>query len=65
MLTQQEPRLLLKAREAAKALNVSERTLYGWTRRGLVRAVRVGRTLRYAPAELARFIETQTAGGER
>jgi excisionase family DNA binding protein len=49
--------LLLTAREAAAALRISERSLWGLTQRGEVRAVRIGRTVRYDPRDLQSFID--------
>ena len=51
-------RMLLTAREAAKAIAISERFLYTLTQRGEIRAVRMGRTVRYDPADLRRWIES-------
>jgi excisionase family DNA binding protein len=51
--------LLLTAREAAAALAISERTLWGLTKAGQVRCVHVGRAVRYAPADLSAFIGSQ------
>lgn len=49
--------LLLTQREAAKALSISERTLYTLRKGGLIRAVRIGiGGWRYSIAELERFI---------
>jgi excisionase family DNA binding protein len=48
--------LLLTAREAAHALAISERTLWGLTQRGEVQVVRIGRSVRYAVAELERYV---------
>ena len=45
-----EPDPLLDEGEAARRLNVSERTLRRWRRLGLIDAVRVGpRMIRYEP----------------
>ena len=54
-------RLLLNARDAARALSISERTLWGLTEpRGPIPAVRVGaRSVRYAVADLECFISEQ------
>ena len=49
--------MLLTARQAAKALCISERTLYSITQRGDLRAVRCGRLVRYDPADLRAWIE--------
>jgi hypothetical protein len=54
------PKCLLIPRNAARALAVSERTLWGLTYpRGPIRAVRIGRAVRYDPADLADFIAGQ------
>jgi excisionase family DNA binding protein len=52
-----QPVLLLTAPEAARALAISERTLWGLTDRGEVPCVRIGRAVRYALADLAAYIE--------
>jgi excisionase family DNA binding protein len=49
--------LLVPAREAARLLAVSERTLWGLTRRGEVPCVRIGRAVRYDPRDLAAYVE--------
>ena len=48
---------LLTAREAAASLAISERMLWGLTQRGEVRAVRIGRAVRYSPRDLQDFID--------
>jgi len=48
---------LQKSREAAKYLCVSEKTLWNLTNAGQVRCVRMGRLIRYDPADLDTFIE--------
>jgi excisionase family DNA binding protein len=53
---------LLKQAEAARILAVSERTLWQLTKQGKIECVRVGRSVRYARAALAAFIQK---GGER
>jgi len=50
--------MLLTARQAARALAVSERTLYALTKAGEILAVRVSRRgVRYDPADLRTWIE--------
>ncbi len=50
--------LLLNSRDAAKALSISERTLWGLTEpRGPIRCVRIGRAVRYDPHDLRQFID--------
>jgi predicted DNA-binding transcriptional regulator AlpA len=52
--------LLLTLRQAAQALAVSERTLWGLTApRGPIRCVKIGRSIRYAVSELQRWIADQ------
>ena len=55
------PTLLLTAREAAKALAISEKTLWTLTTpRGSIPAIRVGeRSLRYSVAALEKWIDAQ------
>ena len=51
--------LLLTAREATKALAISERTLWSLTDpRGPIRCLRIGRAVRYDPADLSAWIES-------
>ncbi|MCU0918405.1 MAG: helix-turn-helix domain-containing protein [Planctomycetes bacterium] len=50
--------ILLTARQAARWLNISERTLYARTADGSIAVVRIGnRGIRYDPADLRRWIE--------
>jgi excisionase family DNA binding protein len=55
------PVLALRPREAAKALGVSERTLWSWTGDGLIPCVRIGtgRTVLYPVEMLRRWLEEQ------
>ncbi len=53
------PRLLLKPREAAEALAISEKSLYTYTRDGLIPVVTIGRSKRYALADLEAWIAAQ------
>jgi len=50
---------LLKPAEAAKALAISERALRRATTAGGVPCVRIGRSVRYALADLLAWIERQ------
>lgn len=51
------PRLLLTPRDAAKAMAVCEKTLWNLTQpRGTLPAVKLGRAVRYDPADLQAFI---------
>ena len=54
------PHQLIRPRDAAKLLAISERTLHTLTKRGELASVRMGKTVRYAHAELAAFVRKQT-----
>jgi excisionase family DNA binding protein len=56
-------KLLLTPREAAKALSISERTLYNYTEAGKIEATWLSsQTKRYTPAALQAFIEAAGRG---
>jgi excisionase family DNA binding protein len=58
------PALLLTPRQAAKALSISERTLWAITApRGPMPAVRIGRAVRYLVSDLQEWIESQKQKG--
>jgi excisionase family DNA binding protein len=50
---------LWRPREAAEALKISERSLWDLTKRGQIPVVRLGRSVRYDPRDLAAWIEQQ------
>jgi excisionase family DNA binding protein len=52
--------LLLTPRDAAKLLAIGERTLWGLTQSGEIRAVRVGRLVRYSLTELEAWVARRT-----
>ncbi|MCE5279353.1 MAG: helix-turn-helix domain-containing protein [Planctomycetaceae bacterium] len=52
---------LMVARDAAKFLCISQRKLWDLMNRGLVRAVRIDRAVRYDAADLRQFIEQRKA----
>ncbi len=63
--------LVLRPREAAKALGISPRTLWEWSRTGVIPCIRVGsgkrRTVLYSLAELRAWLcqrESTIKGGE-
>ena len=56
-------RLLLSARDAARALSISPRTLYSRTQDGTLPCVRLGGRRLYDPRALTAWIERQQAGG--
>ncbi|OHB67881.1 MAG: hypothetical protein A2Y76_11345 [Planctomycetes bacterium RBG_13_60_9] len=49
--------LLLTPRQAARLLNISEKTLYTVTRTGRIKAVRIGHAKRYTMADIQAFID--------
>ncbi len=51
--------MLLTPREAARALSVCEKTLFTLSKRGEIPAVRIGRSVRYDPTDLARWIDSR------
>jgi excisionase family DNA binding protein len=56
--------LLVRPRDAARMLAISERKLWELTNRNLIRAVRIGRAVRYDVRDLEAFIAAQK-GGDR
>ena len=56
-------RLLLSPQEAARALGVSERTLWSLKASGEIPHVRLGRCVRYPVADLQRWIDEHKNGG--
>lgn len=61
--TPSDPDRLRTMREAAAWLGVSTRTLYTLTTAGAVRSVRLGRSVRYDPADLRAAAEAAKTGG--
>jgi excisionase family DNA binding protein len=51
--------LLLKPRDAARSLAISERKLWQLTKDGEIQVVKVGRSVRYDPRDLQRWIDAQ------
>jgi excisionase family DNA binding protein len=62
--TPSKPALLLTPQEAAEALAISPRKLWGMTASGEIPCVRLGRSVRYPVNDLQRWIDHQTKGGE-
>lgn len=54
--------MLLTARDAANALAICERTLFTLTKRGDIRAVRIGTRVLYDPRDLRAFIDARKGG---
>jgi excisionase family DNA binding protein len=53
---------LMRPREAAEWLGISERTLWSLTHDGSLQAVRIGRSIRYDSADLAAFVQSRKTG---
>src|SRR5436309_4531607 len=49
---------LLTPEQVAERLQVTERTVYGWLRRGRLPALKLGRLWRIRPADLEAFLES-------
>jgi len=63
--TVQHEQLLLRPREAARSLNISERQLWQHTHpRGPIPATRIGKCVRYSREALAEFIAGQQSGSD-
>ena len=54
--------ILLSLKDAARALAVSDRSLWEWTKAGKVPHVRLGRRVLYSPDDLRRWVEGQRQG---
>lgn len=55
-----DPLILLRPREAAEMLGVSERTVWNLTApRGPIPCVRIGRSVRYSQSSLRAWVEQQ------
>jgi len=57
--------LLLTPRQAAQALQISERKLWGMKASGEIPHVLLGRSVRYPVADLQQWIEERKTGGVR
>lgn len=51
--------LLMTARDASRALAISERQLWQRTKDGEIPCVRIGRSVRYSPIDLQAWIDQQ------
>ncbi|MBY0587250.1 helix-turn-helix domain-containing protein [bacterium] len=58
-MSQAPTALAIRPREAAKMLGVSERTLFTWTRDGIIPAAKIGRTVLYSVDHLRAWIDKQ------
>ncbi|MFO0897985.1 MAG: helix-turn-helix domain-containing protein [Pirellulales bacterium] len=59
MKAEYEP-LALRPREAAKALGVSDRTLWSWTHHGDIPHLRIGRTVLYPVEGLQAWLRSRS-----
>ena len=57
--------LLLTPKQAAEALAISPRKLWGMTSSGEISHLRIGRAVRYPLDDLRAYIDAQKKGGER
>jgi excisionase family DNA binding protein len=55
-------KLSLRPRQAAKAIGVSERTLWTWTHNGEVPHIRMGKAILYPVDALRRWLEALVNG---
>jgi excisionase family DNA binding protein len=53
-------RIALRPREAARILGISTRTLFSWTKEGVVPSVKVGRAVLYSVAALEEWLRRTT-----
>jgi predicted site-specific integrase-resolvase len=60
------PSLALRPRDAARALSISERTLWYWTKAGIVPSVRVGHVTLYPVDAVRKWLaeQAQKNGGQ-
>ncbi len=61
--TPTKPALLLTPQQAAEALAISPRKLWGMTASGEIPHIRLGRCVRYPVDDLQRWIDEQKEGG--
>ena len=62
--TPQETILLIGVKEAAKALGISDRTLWTFTQRGELPHVKIGSRVLYPLSDLQKWIDARKQGGE-
>jgi excisionase family DNA binding protein len=55
---------LLKPEAVARLLACSPKTVYAWAASGLLPSVRLGRLVRFRPADVRRFIESHAEAQE-
>jgi excisionase family DNA binding protein len=57
--------MLLRRRDAADVLGISERKIWSLTASGEIPHVRIGRCVRYPADQLQQWIRAQTKGGRQ
>ncbi len=60
-----ERALAFRSRTAARAIGVSERTLWEWTNKKLVPFIRIGRVVLYPVDQLLAWLRERVEGGSR
>lgn len=48
---------------AARRLNLSVFTIYPYARKGIIPSVRVGKSLRFSPSAIEKYIQEKSQGG--
>jgi len=56
--------LLLTEKAAASALSLAPRSLWSLEASGQIKAIRIGKSKRYAWSELERFVQSRMEGGD-
>lgn len=56
--------LLLTPKQAAEALSISARKLWGMTASGEIKHLKIGRLVRYSVRDIEEWIDDQTKGGQ-
>ncbi len=62
-MAQEQTRLAVRHREAARMLGISEKTLYLWVKQGLIPCKKVGRAVIYAVLDLEAFLQRKVEEG--
>jgi len=52
---------LLRVKDVARYFQVTERTIHRWEREGIIRAVRIGGTLRFEAAAIRECVQRQVS----
>ena len=60
-----EPNQILSRKETAEMLNISLPTLHSYTQQGLIKAVRIGCSVRYKLDDIYKSLSVINVGGQR